>query len=121
MKKITFLLFIFTLGFLLVGCNKDYKPPKGDIVDIKEISNDFKGNTYTYVYEVNKDLEDTIQSIGYTTATTIYNNLKEVVGTKTMYLNITFKINDSDKLILNYQINKNVNNLGLTLLKETLK
>lgn len=121
MKKFTLLLFVFTLGLILVGCNKDYKPPKSDVVGIQEVSNDFKGNTYTYVYEVENSLEDTIQSIGYTTATTIYNSLKEEIGIKTMYLNLTFKIDGKDKLILNYQINKNVNNLGLTLLKETIK
>lgn len=121
MKKTALIIGILILVTSMVGCKSEYKPPKEDIVKITEISSQLKGNTYSYFYVVDSSLIENIQAIGYTTATTIYESLKNEIGIKTFYLNIEFEIDKSVKLILNYQINKNINNLGLSLLKETLK
>lgn len=120
MKKINVLFLTFVLLIFLVGCG-DYKPSKSDIVKITYESSDHTGNTYNYVYSVNNSDIDAIKSVGYTTATEVYTNLKTEIGNKTVFLNITFEVVDIDVLTLNYIVNKNAENMGLSLLKETIK
>lgn len=115
MRKLLSIFTILVLALLLVACNGDKGNP--DALDVEVIESSLEGNTYTFVVSVNSSLEENLTSIAYSTATTIYEEIKpNLDNSKSYFLNITFEIDDEVKLNHNWIINKNIENPGLQLI-----
>lgn len=115
MKKIFLFIITLVLSFTLVSCKKS------ESYDVNIIDNTFIGNTYTYTIDLgNSIIKDDYQSIGYSTASNIYKELKEDINNSSVFLIIDFKQNNKKVLTLKYHININELKPGLNLIKETL-
>lgn len=118
-----FLVLITVLTISLVSCKTS------TTVDVEIIKDAYTSSTNTYEYEVTikKEIKnnDDLNEIVNDTSRQIYNNLFDEIGKNKRLLIITFNMEIDNELInigkITFEINKNDENPGLTLIDNLVK